>query len=82
MTKAVVPKVDGYFDGAGGKSSKRLQSFLGLVAGLVFPLVAGLLKIADDVPVGVITSGFLVYSAAMQGVSMYQETKLLNGKKK
>ena len=70
---------DGYFDGVGGKSSKRLQSFLGLLAALGFPLVSGVLKL-DTLPIAEITTGFLIYSAALQGVSMYQETKLLNGK--
>lgn len=64
---------DGYFDGVGGKSSKRLQSFLGLLAALLFPVIAGLLKL--DLPIAEITTGFLIYSAAMQGVSMYQETR-------
>lgn len=73
---------DGYFDGVGGKSSKRLQSFLGLLAALVFPILCALLKLEAKLPVGEITSAFLIYSAAMQGVSMYQETKLQNGRKR
>ncbi len=73
---------DGFFDGVGGKSSKRLQSFLGLLAALVFPLVAALLKLEAKLPVGEITTAFLVYSAALQGVSYIQEQKLLNGKKR
>lgn len=79
-----VEKVDGFFDGVGGKSSKRLQSFLGLVAALVAPFVLGAVQkwTGAKYPVGEIVTAFLVYSAAMQGVSFYQETKLLNGKKK
>jgi hypothetical protein len=73
---------EGFFDGVGGKSSKRLQSFLGLVAALVFPLVAALLKLEGKLPVGEITTAFLVYSAALQGVSYIQEQKLLNGRKR
>ncbi|MDD5375741.1 hypothetical protein [Acidithiobacillus sp.] len=71
---------DGFFDGVGGKSSKRLGSLLGLAAALLFPFIAGLTNL--KVPIAEITTAFLVYSAALQGVSMYQETKLTNGKKK
>ena len=73
---------DGYFDGVGGKSSKRLQSFLGLVAALVFPLIAALLKLEGKLPVGEIVTAFLVYSAGLQGISYIQEQRLLNGGKK
>lgn len=72
--------VAGFFDGVEGKSSKRLQSFLGLVAALIYPLVAGLLKLNGSTVA--ICSAFLAYSAAMQGVSMYQEAKLLSRGKK
>lgn len=79
-----VEKKDGFFDGVGGKSSKRLQSFLGLVAALVAPFVIGVVEkwTGTKYPVGEIVTAFLVYSASMQGVSFYQEQKLLNGKKK
>lgn len=70
---------DGYFDGVGGKSSKRLQSFLGLLAALLFPIIAGLLNLETRLPIAELTSAYLFYSAAMQGVSMYQEAKTLNG---
>ncbi|MCX6035245.1 MAG: hypothetical protein NTV38_09770 [Chloroflexi bacterium] len=72
MSKMMSP-LEGYFDGKEGKSSKRLQSFLGLLAALVFPLVAGLLKL--KLPIAEITTGFLIYSAGMQGVSVWQESK-------
>ena len=64
-------KVDGFLDGAGGKSSKRLQSFLGLLAALLFPVLCGVFDL--KVPVAEITASFLVYSAALQGVSYLQE---------
>jgi hypothetical protein len=66
-------KQDGYFDGTGGKSSKRLQSFLGLLAAVIFPVICGWLKL--NLPIAEITTGFLIYSAAMQGVSYLQEKK-------
>lgn len=61
----------GLIDGVGGKSSKRLGSLVGLGAALVFPLLVGLLKL--ELPVAELTVSFLVYSAALQGVSMIQE---------
>jgi len=64
-------KPDGFLDGAGGKSSKRLQSFLGLLAALLFPVLCGVFDL--KVPVAEITASFLVYSAALQGVSYLQE---------
>lgn len=67
--KAVEP--GGLIDGVGGKSSKRLGSLLGLVAALLFPFLAGLLQL--KVPIAEITTAFLVYSAALQGVSYLQE---------
>jgi len=63
----------GLLDGVGGTSSKRLGSLLGLAAALLFPFIAGLLNL--KVPVGEITTAFLVYSAALQGVSYLQEKK-------
>jgi len=67
----------GFFSNSEGKSSKRLQSFLGLLAALIFPLVCGAFNL--KLPVAEITTGFLTYSALMQGVSVYQEVKA-NGK--
>ena len=69
----MMSQLNGYFDGKEGKSSKWLQSFLGLAFALIFPLAAGLLKL--KLPIAEITTGFLFYSAAMQGVSYLQERK-------
>jgi ABC-type uncharacterized transport system permease subunit len=75
MQKAAPPAH--YLDGAGGKSSKRLQSFLGLVAALLSPIVLGFVQMWTKVkfPVAEIVTAFLVYSAALQGVSYLQERK-------
>ena len=73
MAKQTMVQPGGLIDGVGGKSSKRLGALLGLGAALVFPFIAGLLKL--QVPVAEITASFLVYSAALQGVSYLQEKK-------
>jgi hypothetical protein len=75
MQKATPPAR--YLDGVGGKSSKRLQSFLGLIAALAMPVVLGFVQMWTKVkfPVAELVTAFLVYSAAMQGVSYLQERK-------
>jgi ABC-type uncharacterized transport system permease subunit len=64
---------DGFLEGKEGWSSKRLGSMLGLAAALLFPFIAGLLKL--KIPIAEITTAFLVYSAALQGVSYLLERK-------
>lgn len=63
----------GFLSGSEGKSSKRLSALLALGAALLFPVIAGLLKL--ETPTTEITIAFLVYSAAMQGVSYLSEKK-------
>lgn len=66
-------KPGGILDGPEGKSSKRLLSLLGLAAALLFPILVGFFKL--KLPVAELSGAFLVYSAAMQGVSYLQERK-------
>ena len=47
MSKMMSP-LEGYFDGKEGKSSKRLESFLGLLAALVFPLAGAIYAAGGD----------------------------------
>jgi hypothetical protein len=65
-------------DGYNDKSSKRLQSFIGLFAAIAMPFIAGIIKevFKIDIPVVEITLTFLVYSAAMQGVVLVSERLL------
>jgi hypothetical protein len=62
-------------DAYNDKSSKRLQSFIGLLAAIAMPFVAGFIKktFSVDIPIAEITLTFLLYSAAMQGVVLMSE---------
>jgi|WetSurMetagenome_2_1015567.scaffolds.fasta_scaffold30098_5 hypothetical protein len=62
-------------DESNDKSSKRLQSFIGLVSAIAMPFVAGFIKkqFGVDIPITEITLTFLLYSAAMQGVVLLSE---------
>lgn len=66
---------DGFLDGKGGKSSKRLLSVVSLLLAFLTPFIAGLIfKWAKiELPTGVMMGTLLAYSAAMQGVSYLQE---------
>jgi len=58
-------------DPAGDNSSKRLESFIALVYGMLMPVLAGIL--GWQIPVAEVVVSFLVYSAAMQGVAYFNE---------
>lgn len=62
-------------DAYNDKSSKRLESFIGLLAAVAMPFIAGIIKkvFAVDIPMVEITTTFLLYSAAMQGVVLMSE---------
>lgn len=63
----------GLLDGAGGKSSKRLSALMALGAAFLFPLLNGIFKLG--MPVVELTTAYLVYSAALQGITYLQDKK-------
>lgn len=67
-------KQAGFLDGAEGKSSKRLLSVLGWAAALLIALAALVFKLEKEPVLGLVAA-FLTFSAAMQGVSVWQEKK-------
>ncbi len=67
-------KTVGFLDGSEGKSSKRLLSILGWAAALCIS-IAGLAFKLDGTMVTGLVVAFLTFSAAMQGVSVWQEKK-------
>jgi hypothetical protein len=64
----------GFLDGKEGKSSKRLLSVLGWAAALVIA-IAGLIFKLDAALVTGLVVAFLTFSAALQGVTVWQERK-------
>jgi len=75
-TEVIHDKPIGFLhDASNDKSSKRLQSFIGLLAAIAMPFIAGFVKqqFSVDIPVTEITLTFLLYSAAMQGVVLMSE---------
>ncbi len=61
-------------DPAGDHSSKRMESFLALVYGMLMPLLAGIFN--WQISVAEIAGAFLIYSAAMQGVVYFSEKNM------
>jgi hypothetical protein len=61
-------------DPTGDHSSKRMESFLALVYGMLMPLLAGIF--GWQIPVAELVGSFLIYSAAMQGVVYFSEKNM------
>lgn len=71
-------------DPAGDKSSKRLESFIGLTMGVGIAITSFCLNVFAHIdisgfPLVAMVIAFLTYSASMQGISMAAESSLFGG---
>jgi len=63
-------------DPAGDTSSKRTQSLLALVYAMLLPILAGWFT-WTGYPTAEVSGAFLIYSAAMQGISYFNDKPLM-----
>jgi hypothetical protein len=64
-------------DPTGDISSKRVQSFVALIYAMLLPPFAGIFGWGATLPIAELVVTFLVYSAAMQGISYINDKPLM-----